>query len=308
MKISIVTPTYNEIENIEKLYLEIKNQFIKINFDYEHIIIDNASTDGTIDKIKDLASKDKNLKVKINIKNFGHIRSPFYGLLQSSGDATILMASDFQDPIEMIPKYIKQWEKGSKIVLGEKTASEESNLMFSLRKTFYNFLHKISQTKLTINTTGSGIFDKEVINKIKNVEDPYPYFRGLISELGYEVNTIKFKQPIRKSGKTKNNFFTLYDIGMLGVVKHSKLPLRLITMLGFASSLVSFFIALIYLFYKLLFWNSFEIGIAPLVIGIFAFASVQILLLGVIGEYVGVMLVHLRKLPLVIEKERINFD
>ena len=218
------------------------------------------------------------------------------------------MASDFQDPIEMIPKYIKQWEKGSRIVLGEKTASEESNLMFSLRKTFYNFLHKISQTKLTINTTGSGIFDKEVINKIKNVEDPYPYFRGLISELGYEVNTIKFKQPIRKSGKTKNNFFTLYDIGMLGVVKHSKLPLRLITMLGFASSLVSFFIALIYLFYKLLFWNSFEIGIAPLVIGIFAFASVQILLLGVIGEYVGVMLVHLRKLPLVIEKERINFD
>ena len=308
MKISIVTPTYNEIENIEKLYLEIKNQFIKINFDYEHIIIDNASTDGTIDKIKDLASKDKNLKVIINIKNFGHIRSPFYGLLQSSGDATILMASDFQDPIEMIPKYIKQWEKGSRIVLGEKTASEESNLMFSLRKTFYNFLHKISQTKLTINTTGSGIFDKEVINKIKNVEDPYPYFRGLISELGYEVNTIKFKQPIRKSGKTKNNFFTLYDIGMLGVVKHSKLPLRLITMLGFASSLVSFFIALIYLFYKLLFWNSFEIGIAPLVIGIFAFASVQILLLGVIGEYVGVMLVHLRKLPLVIEKERINFD
>ena len=308
MKISIVTPTYNEIENIEKLYLEIKNQFIKINFDYEHIIIDNASTDGTIDKIKDLASKDKNLKVIVNIKNFGHIRSPFYGLLQSSGDATILMASDFQDPIEMIPKYIKQWEKGSKIVLGEKTASEESNLMFSLRKTFYNFLHKISQTKLTINTTGSGIFDKEVINKIKNVEDPYPYFRGLISELGYEVNTIKFKQPIRKSGKTKNNFFTLYDIGMLGVVKHSKLPLRLITMLGFASSLVSFFIALIYLFYKLLFWNSFEIGIAPLVIGIFAFASVQILLLGVIGEYVGVMLVHLRKLPLVIEKERINFD
>ena len=308
MKISIVTPTYNEIENIEKLYLEIKNQFIKINFDYEHIIIDNASTDGTIDKIKDLASKDKNLKVIINIKNFGHIRSPFYGLLQSSGDATILMASDFQDPIEMIPKYIKQWEKGSKIVLGEKTASEESNLMFSLRKTFYNFLHKISQTKLTINTTGSGIFDKEVINKIKNVEDPYPYFRGLISELGYEVNTIKFKQPIRKSGKTKNNFFTLYDIGMLGVVKHSKLPLRLITMLGFASSLVSFFIALIYLFYKLLFWNSFEIGIAPLVIGIFAFASVQILMLGVIGEYVGVMLVHLRKLPLVIEKERINFD
>ena len=308
MKISIVTPTYNEIENIEKLYLEIKNQFIKINFDYEHIIIDNASTDGTIDKIKDLASKDKNLKVIINIKNFGHIRSPFYGLLQSSGDATILMASDFQDPIEMIPKYIEQWEKGSKIVLGEKTASEESNLMFSLRKTFYNFLHKISQTKLTINTTGSGIFDKEVINKIKNVEDPYPYFRGLISELGYEVNTIKFKQPIRKSGKTKNNFFTLYDIGMLGVVKHSKLPLRLITMLGFASSLVSFFIALIYLFYKLLFWNSFEIGIAPLVIGIFAFASVQILLLGVIGEYVGVMLVHLRKLPLVIEKERINFD
>tara|TARA_B100000953_G_scaffold299574_1_gene299907 strand:- start:849 stop:1778 length:930 start_codon:yes stop_codon:yes gene_type:complete len=307
-KISIVTPTYNEIQNIQEIYEKIKNEFNKLDYSYEHIIIDNFSVDGTIEKIKEIASLDKNVKVIINIKNFGHIRSPFYGLLQSSGDATILMASDFQDPIEMIPKYIKQWEKGSKIVLGEKTTSEENNLIFSLRKTFYNFLHKISQTKLTINTTGSGIFDKEVLNKIKNVEDPYPYFRGLISELGYEVNTIKFKQPIRKSGKTKNNFFTLYDIGMLGVVKHSRFPLRLITMLGFVSSFVSFFIALIYLFYKLLFWNSFEVGVAPLVIGIFGFASVQILLLGVIGEYVGVMLVHLRKLPLVIEKERINFD
>ena len=216
MKISIITPTYNEVENIEKLYLEIKNQFVKISCDYEHIIIDNCSKDGTIDKIKKLASTDENLKIIINSKNYGHIRSPFYGLLQSSGDASILMASDFQDPVELIPEYIEKWKKGCKIVLGEKNTSEESNIKFSLRKLFYNFLNKISDFELTKNTTGSGIFDKSVIEKLKKINDPYPYFRGLIAELGEEIETIKFNQPLRKHGVTKNNIATLYDIGILG--------------------------------------------------------------------------------------------
>tara|TARA_B110000263_G_scaffold61849_1_gene53154 strand:- start:46 stop:969 length:924 start_codon:yes stop_codon:yes gene_type:complete len=307
MKISIITPTYNEVENIEKLYLEIKNQFVKISCDYEHIIIDNYSNDGTIDKIKKLASTDKNLKIIINSKNYGHIRSPFYGLLQSSGDASILMASDFQDPVELIPKYIEKWKKGCKIVLGEKNTSEESNIKFSLRKLFYNFLNKISDFELTKNTTGSGIFDKSVIEKLKKINDPYPYFRGLIAELGEEIETIKFNQPLRKHGVTKNNIATLYDIGILGIVKHSRTPLRFMVVLGFISSVISLLIGIFYLVYKLFFWKSFALGLAPIIIGIFIVSSIHITLLGLVGEYIGVILLHQRNLPLVIEKERINF-
>ena len=307
MKISIITPTYNEVENIEKLYLEIKNEFNKINCDYEHIIIDNNSNDGTINKVKKLASKDKNLKLIINSKNYGHIRSPFYGLLQSSGDASILMAADFQDPIELIPKYIDEWKKGSKIVLGEKISSDENQIKFSIRKLFYNFLNKISDFELTKNTTGSGIFDKSIIEKLKKINDPYPYFRGLINELGVEIKTIKFNQPLRKFGKTKNNISTLYDIGILGIVKHSRKPLRFMVLLGFASSIISFLVGVFYLIYKLLFWDSFSLGLAPIIIGIFIVSSIQITLLGLVGEYVGIILLHQRNLPLVIEKERINF-
>ena len=283
MKISIITPTYNEVENIEKLYLEIKNQFVKISCDYEHIIIDNCSKDGTIDKIKKLASTDENLKIIINSKNYGHIRSPFYGLLQSSGDASILMASDFQDPVELIPEYIEKWKKGCKIVLGEKNTSEESNIKFSLRKLFYNFLNKISDFELTKNTTGSGIFDKSVIEKLKKINDPYSYFRGLIAELGEEIETIKFNQPLRKHGVTKNNIATLYDIGILGIVKHSRTPLRFMVVLGFISSVISLLIGIFYLVYKLFFWESFALGLAPIIIGIFIVSSIQITLLGLVG-------------------------
>ena len=307
MKISIITPTFNEIENIEKLYLEIKNEFAKIDCEYEHIIIDNNSTDGTIAKIKDLSKNDKNLKIIINSKNYGHIRSPFYGLLQSTGDASILMASDFQDPIELISKYIEEWKKGNKIVLAEKISSEENQIKFSLRKLFYNFLNKISDFELTKNTTGSGIFDKSVVEKLKMINDPYPYFRGLVSELGIEIKTIKFNQPLRKFGVTKNNFSTLYDIGILGIVKHSRKPLRFMVLLGFGSSVISLLVGVFYLFYKLLFWDSFSLGLAPIIIGIFIVSSIQITLLGLVGEYVGIILLHQRNLPLVIEKERINF-
>ena len=307
MKISIVTPTFNEIENIEKLYFEIREEISKEGCEYEHIIIDNNSSDGTIDKIKELALNDKNLKIIINSKNYGHIRSPFYGLLQSSSDATILMSSDFQDPINMIGKYIQAWKNGSKIVLGEKVSSAESKFTFSLRKFFYNFLNYISDIELTKNTTGSGIFDKSVIQKLKLIDDPYPYFRGLIAEVGDEIKTIKFDQPLRKYGKTKNNFSTLFDIAMLGVVKHSRKPLRFMVLIGFISSIISFFIGIFYLIYKLLFWDSFSLGLAPIVIGIFIVSSIQITLLGLVGEYIGVILLHQRKLPLVIEKERINF-
>ena len=307
MKISIVTPTYNEIENIEKLYLEIKKELAKLDYEYEHIIIDNNSSDGTIAKIKELASKDKNLKIIINSKNYGHIKSPYHGLLQTSGDASILMASDFQDPVELIPKYIEEWEKGNKVVLGEKISSDENKIKFSIRKLFYNFLNKISDTELTKNTTGSGIFDKSIIQKLKDLNDPYPYFRGLISEISSEIKTLKFNQPNRRYGKTKNNVSTLYDIGILGVVKHSRKPLRFMVLLGFILSVLSFFIGIFYFIYKLFYWESFDLGIAPLIIGIFIFSSIQITLLGLVGEYIGIILLHQRNIPLVHEKERINF-
>ena len=307
-KISIVTPTYNEEGNIEKLCLDIKQEMKKINLDYEHIVIDNSSTDKTIEILRKICRNDKNVKVIINSKNFGHIRSPYYGLLQSSGDACILMASDFQDPVDMIPKYLEKWKKGSKIVLGKKITSDENSFIFFIRNFFYKFLNKISETNLTKNTTGSGIFDKSIIDQLKKIHDPYPYLRGLLNEFGEEISIIEFNQPKRSAGKTKNNLFTLYDIGMLGIIKHSRAPLRFVTFLGFLSSFLSFLIAFSYFIYKLIFWNSFDVGVAPIVIGLFSFASIQILLLGIIGEYVGILLIHIRNLPLVIEKERINFD
>ncbi len=307
MKISIITPTFNEVENIGKIYEEIKKKFDEIKCEYEHLIIDNCSTDGTVDKIRQLAQNDKNLKIILNARNYGHIRSPFYALLQTNSDATILMASDFQDPVDLIPKYIEEWKKGKKIVLAEKTSSEENKIKYSIRTLFYNFLNKISEFELPKNTTGSGIFDKTIIEKLKKINDPYPYFRGLITELGEDISTIQFNQPERKLGKTKNNLFTLYDIGMLGIVKHSRKPLRFMTLLGFMASIVSFFVGIIYLFYKLLFWDSFSLGLAPIIIGIFFVSAVQITLLGLVGEYIGVILLHQRNMPLVIEKERINF-
>jgi len=307
MKITVCTPTYNEKENIRELYFKIKDVFTELDCEYEHMVIDNNSNDGTIEILKEIASKDKKFKVIINSRNYGHIKSPFYGLLQTDSDATILMASDFQDPVKLIPQYIEKWKNGSKIVLGQKKTSDENKFIFLIRKFFYNFLNKISETNLTMNTTGSGIFDKSVIEKLKKINDPYPYFRGLLNELGEEIGIIEFNQPRRKFGNTKNNLYTLYDIGMLGIVKHSKMPLRMMILLGLFFSVISLGVALFYFIYKLLYWESFRIGVAPLIIGIFGFASLQILLLGIIGEYVSVVLTHLRNMPLVEEKERINF-
>ncbi len=307
MKITVCTPTYNEKENIRELYFKIKDVFMELDCEYEHMVIDNNSNDGTIEILKEIASKDKKFKVIINSRNYGHIKSPFYGLLQTDSDATILMASDFQDPVKLIPQYIEKWKNGSKIVLGQKKTSDENKFIFLIRKFFYNFLNKISETNLTMNTTGSGIFDKSVIEKLKKINDPYPYFRGLLNELGEEIGIIEFSQPRRKFGNTKNNLYTLYDIGMLGIVKHSKMPLRMMILLGLFFSVISLGVALFYFIYKLLYWESFRIGVAPLIIGIFGFASLQILLLGIIGEYVFVVLTHLRNMPLVEEKERINF-
>ena len=306
-KISIVTPTYNEEENIELLCEKIKNQFIQLKYEYEHIVIDNNSTDNTIPILRRICENDKNVKVIINNKNYGHINSPFYGILQSSGDATILFASDFQDPIELIPKLINEWENNQKIALLQKRTSEENILMKNIRKIYYRVLTRVSENKLTIDTTGSGIFDKSVIEIFKNLKEPLPYLRGLVSEIEENIALVQFDQPKRKHGKTKNNFMSLIDMAMLGFVKHSKMPLRLMIIVGFIVSALSFFVSIIFLFYKLFFWDSFDLGIAPIVIGFFFISSIQIMLLGLVGEYISVTLSHARSLPLVIEKERINF-
>ena len=305
--ISIVTPTFNEEGNIEELCKSISKEMSKIDYDYEHIVIDNNSSDQTIPILRKLADKDKKLKVIINTRDFGHIKSPIHGLMQSSGDASILMSSDFQDPLELIHKYIEQWEKGHEVVLGQKETSDENFLKQFFKKIFYKFIRSISDLPLMTNTTGAGLFDKKIINHIKKINDPYPYFRGLLSEITSDIKLVKFHQPDRKAGKTKNNFYSLYDIGILGIIKHSKLPLRIMTFVGFVTSILSILVAIIFFFYKILYWDSFELGIAPIIIGFFGIASVQLFFLGFIGEYVMNILDQTRKLPLVIEKERINF-
>ena len=306
--ISVVTPCYNEEENIQELYLQVKKIFIEVsNYDYEHIFIDNASTDNTAAILKKIASEDKNIKVIINSRNFGHIRSPFYGLLQAQGNAVILLVADFQDPPQLIKDFICGWEKGYKIVIGIKFQSKESAVMFAIRKIYYNIINKLSETELIKNYTGFGLYDKSVIKILREINDPYPYFRGLICDIGFEKMKIDYVQPKRRRGITKNNFYSLYDIAMLGITNHSKVPLRLAAMLGFFASFLSGGVGLFYLIYKLLFWSRFSLGTAPIVIGLLFFASVQLFFIGIIGEYIGSIYTQILKRPLVIEKERINF-
>jgi len=305
--ISIVTPCYNEEENIDELFQRIAAVMASLHYDYEHIYIDNASTDNTVKKIKNIAARDKRVKLIVNARNFGHIRSPYYGLLQSSGDACIVIASDLQDPPEMIPEFIKKWEEGFKTVLSVKPESEESLVMFFLRKVYYRFITRISEVPLVKNATGAGLFDRVVIDILRNINDPYPYFRGLLSEIGFPIATVPFKQPRRRRGVTKNNFYTLYDIAMLGITNHSKIPLRLMAMSGFLLSFLSLLVALIFFVAKLIYWNSFQLGSAPMLIGIFFFGAIQTFFIGVLGEYIGSIHTQVRNMPLVVEIERVNF-
>jgi glycosyltransferase involved in cell wall biosynthesis len=306
--ISIVTPCYNEEGNVEELYRQIKEVFAGLpQYDYEHLYIDNNSQDGTIDKLRRIAAQDQRVKVILNARNFGHIRSPYHAFLQARGDAVIVMVSDLQDPPSLIAEFLKKWEAGCKIVLGEKTESAESGLMFALRKFYYRLVSKLADVELLRNVTGFGLYDREVIEQFRTLADAYPYVRGLISELGYTVARIPYEQPRRQSGLTKNNFYTLYDMAMLGFTSHSKVPLRLATMMGFAMSLLSFLTAIIYFVYKLIFWYSFPVGQAPIVIGLFLFSSVQLFFIGIVGEYIGAIHTQVLRRPLVVEKERINF-
>ena len=306
--ISVVTPCYNEEDNIDELCQRVAKVMDALPYDYEHIYIDNCSTDQTVPRVKEKAAKDKRIKLIVNARNFGHIRSPYHAILQTNGDACVLIASDLQDPPEMIAEFINKWEQGYKVVLAVKPESEESSLMFLVRRAYYSFVTRISEVPLIQNATGAGLFDRVVVDILRKINDPYPYFRGLLCEIGFPIAVVSFKQPRRQRGITKNNFYTLFDIAMLGITNHSKIPLRLMTMSGFVLSFLSLVVAMCFLVAKLLFWNSFQLGTAPILIGIFFFGAVQTFFIGLLGEYIGSIHTQVRNMPLVIEMERVNFE
>jgi glycosyltransferase involved in cell wall biosynthesis len=272
-KISIVTPCLNEEKNIEIVYSKIRKVMSSYRgrYNYEHIVIDNCSQDDTQKILKKLAGKDKNLKCIFNTRNFGPVRSPYHGILQSSGDAVIMIASDLQDPPELIYEYIKKWEDGYDVVLAVKPSSDEFFLMKNIRTFYYKLLSSISDAPIEKNATGAGLYDRKVIDQLILLQDPYPYFRGLICDLGYKRAIIPFNQPKRIHGKTSTNFSILFDQAFLAMTKHSKLPIRLMTLFGFIVSIISIVVAFIYLVMKLFYWNSFDLGIAPILISIFLF-------------------------------------
>jgi len=308
--ISVVTPCFEEEANVKLLYESIRDVFAKNfpEYEYEHIYIDNASKDNTVSIIKELCAMDKRVKLIVNARNFGHIRSPFYGMMQAKGDAVILMASDLQDPPARIVEFINKWQEGYKLVLGVKKQELTAPIMRIIRKKYYQLLSILSDVKIVKDYTGFGLYDRLVVEELRNLGDSYPYLRGIISELGHEAALIEFVKPKRNGGITHNNFYTLYDMAMLGITCHSKLPLRLATILGFGMSVVSLLLAVAYFLYKIFFWNEFAQGIAPLLIGIFFIGSIQLFFLGVVGEYVGAIHTQVLARPLVIEKERVNFE
>lgn len=309
-KISVILPTYNEEDNVIPLSKEIVNIFNNElnNYDYEIIFTDNNSIDSTREKIISLCQENKNIKAIFNAKNFGQFRSPFNAMINANGDCVILMVSDFQDPPKIIVDFVREWESGYKIVIGTKNKSKENLIMRFIRSLYYKLMKYISDIEHIEHFTGTGLYDKSFIKTISVLDDPDPYIRGIVSELGYKIKKINYEQQNRKAGKSKNNFFTLYNIAMISITNYSKIVLRLATMIGFLFSFLSFIFGLIYFIYKIIYWHSFNVGIAPLILGVFFIGSIQLFFLGLIGEYIVNINDRLMKRPLVIEEKRINFD
>ena len=307
--VSVVTPCYNEEANVRQLYEAVKAIFARLpQYRYEHLFIDNASRDGTEAILREIAGTDRNVKVILNTRNFGHIRSPYHAVLQARGDAVIGLVADFQDPPEMIEEFLRLWETGYKVVLAVKASSDESGLMYGIRQRYYELLSRIGETEIVRQATGFGLYDRVVIEALRRINDPYPFTRGLIAEIGYTPAIVPYHQPRRQRGLSQQNFYSLYDIAFLGIVNHSKVPLRLATMVGFALAVLSFLIAVGYLIAKLAFWDRFELGFAPILIGFFFLSSVQLVFIGIVGEYVGSIYTQVKNRPHVFEKERLNFD
>jgi glycosyltransferase involved in cell wall biosynthesis len=307
--LTVLTPCYNEEANVRDVYLQVRAAVDAAgNYKYEHIFIDNASTDNTFIELKAIAAQDRNVRVIRNTRNFGHVRSPMHALYQASGDAVIGIVADLQDPPEMIVDMVHKWEEGYPVVICIKKGSDERGLTFWIRKRYYRLVNRLSGLETYENFTGFGLYDRKVVEVIKNFDDPYPYFRGMIAEAGFRHFDIPYHQPARKRGVTKNNLYSLYDMAMLGITNLSKVPLRLVTFSGFVGALLSVLVSLAYFIYKLVFWSHFSVGIAPLVIGVFFFMSIQMLFMGILGEYIGTIHTLVQKRPLVVEQERINFE
>jgi len=308
--ISLVTPCYNEEGNITKVYEQVKTIIEEQlnDYVYEHIFIDNASTDETVELLKDIAKKDKNVKIIVNSRNFGHIRSPVYAMMQASGDVVISLVADLQDPPEMIVDFIRANEEGYNIVLAIKVSSQEKRLMYKVRSLYYRLLNRITDTEIYENYTGFGLYDRKTLEALRRMPDAYPFFRGMISEIGYKVKKIPYNQPVRVKGVTKNNFYTLYDIGILGLINNSKVLLRLSIFIGFIVSFLSIIVGIFYFVWKLMYWESFSLGLAPMLIGGSLMFSVVLFFIGILGEYTGQIYTQTLNRPLVFEKERINFE
>ncbi len=307
-KISVVSPAYNESGNVQPLVERVRAVFAGLpQYDYEHIIIDNASTDTTVDELRVLAAEDPHVKVIVNARNFGHIRSPHHAMMEADGDAIVVLLSDLQDPPELIAEFVRDWELGWKVVVGVKTTSEESGLMYRVRTLYYKTVERLTSVQVLQHYTGFGLYDRQVMDEVRRYGDPYPYFRGMVAEVGFPIKQIQYGQKRRMRGITKNNFYTLYDMAMLGITNLSKVPLRMVTFGGFVFAAISLVLGFIYLVAKLIFWNHFELGLAPTMIGLFFLGSVQLIAIGIIGEYVGSIHTIVQNRPLVTEKERINY-
>lgn len=306
-RISIVTPCFNEEEIIQHMYNEVKKVMADLpQYEYEHLFIDNASSDQTVAILRDISAQDSHVKVIVNTRNFGHIRSPYHGITQASGDAVILMVADLQDPPHLIKDFLQKWKEGFKIVIGIKQSTHEKFPLSVIRRWYYRFVTRIAEVPLHNDFTGFGLYDRAVVNILRELDDPYCYFRGLIADLGFKTAKIPYHQPLRVRGITKNNFYTLYDMAMLGITTHSKVPIRLATLAGFSLAFMSLLVAASFLLLKLFFWSYFPIGIAPMLIAIFFFASVQLFFIGLLGEYILSIHTQVLKRPRVVEAERIN--
>lgn len=308
-KISLFTPCYNEKDNILPLYKKVTEIMQTIpEYDYEYVIIDNCSQDGTDEILRKIAQKDKRVKVIFNVKNFGPSRSGSYGFFQTSGDCSICFAADFQDPPELIPEFIKKWEEGNKVVWGKKSGSDEKASMYRIRKLYYKLIKKLSDNEQYENVTGFGLYDKEVMDYLRLYSGPTPNFRNMISEFGYTVEFIEYHQPLRRSGKSSYTFFKYLNVAINDIVNTSKVPLRLGTYIGAFIAFCSILVAIFNVILKLMYWDSYNAGMASLTAGIFFFSAVQIMFIGIVGEYVGEILNRMNKHPMVVEKERLNFD
>ncbi len=308
--ISVVVPCYNEAENVEAMADAVRETFKKDlpEYQYEIIFIDNDSSDGTRDIIRRLCSEDRGIKGILNAKNFGQFNSPYYGMLQSRGDCTILLAADFQDPVDMIPRFVLEWEYGYKIVIGIKNSSQENKFMYWLRGCYYKMIKMLSDVEQIEQFTGFGLYDAEFVQVLRELDDPTPFLRGIVAELGFRRKEIPYQQPRRRAGKTSNNFYRLYDAAMLSITSYTKAGLRLATIFGSICAAASMVVALIYLVMKLRYWDRFVAGMAPMLIGMCFLGSVQIFFIGMVGEYILSINQRIMRRPLVVEEERINFD